>query len=140
MRARATRAMVVWALGVAFVAACATLPKDRAQSTAVTGETVTESVAVPRAYAYLKQVQSKISKRWAPPHAASAGGESAVILFEIDREGQIKEPSIEKSSGNAVYDQSALRAVIEASPFSPLPPEFTAPSLRVHFRFDFTAP
>ena len=44
---------------------------------------------------------------------------------------------VEKSSGNTLYDQSAVRAVMEASPFPPLPPEFKASSLRVHFGFEF---
>ncbi len=86
---------------------------------------------------YLRQLQSKISQSWAPPRAATAGGERAIVVFEIGRDGQIKEPAVEKSSGNRIYDQSALRAVMEASPFPPLPPEFRAPSLRVHFGFEF---
>ena len=86
---------------------------------------------------YLRQIQAKISERWVPPRAAAHGGERVIILFEIDREGRIKEPSLERSSGNSLYDQSALRAVSEASPFPPLPPEFKAPSLRVHFGFEF---
>jgi protein TonB len=86
---------------------------------------------------YLRQLQAKISERWAPPRGSVAGGERVVVLFEIGRDGQIKEPAVEKSSGNAIYDQSALRAVTEASPFPPLPPEFKAPSLKVHFGFEF---
>lgn len=86
---------------------------------------------------YLRQITAKISDRWAPPRAAVAGGEKAVVVFEIGRDGSIKEPAVERSSGNALYDQSALRAVMEASPFPPLPPEFKAPSLRVHFGFEF---
>jgi TonB family protein len=86
---------------------------------------------------YLRQLQAKISERWAPPRASVAGGERVVVLFEIGRDGQIKEPAVEKSSGNALYDQSALRAVTEAGPFPPLPPEFKAPSLKVHFGFEF---
>ena len=86
---------------------------------------------------YLRQLQAKISERWTPPRGAAAGGERAVVVFEIGRDGQIKEPSVERSSGNAIYDQSALRAIMEASPFPPLPPEFRAPSLRVHFGFEF---
>ncbi|MBI4012465.1 MAG: TonB C-terminal domain-containing protein [Candidatus Rokubacteria bacterium] len=86
---------------------------------------------------YLRQLQAKISERWAPPRGATAGGERAVVVFEIGRDGQIKEPSVERSSGNAIYDQSALRAIMDASPFPPLPPEFRAPSLRVHFGFEF---
>jgi protein TonB len=60
-----------------------------------------------------------------------------VVLFEIQRDGQVRDPLVEKSSGNNLYDQSALRAVMEASPFPPLPPEFKASSLRVHFGFEF---
>ena len=72
----------------------------------------------------------------APSGAAATGGERVVVYFEIDRDGQVREPKVEQSSGNALYDQSALRAVIEASPFPPLPPEFKASSLNVHFGFD----
>jgi TonB family protein len=86
---------------------------------------------------YLRQLQNKITEKWVPPRGASVGGEKAIVLFEIDREGQIKEPSVEKSSGNAIYDQSAVRAILEASPFPPLPQGFPGRSLRVHFGFEY---
>jgi TonB family protein len=87
---------------------------------------------------YLRQIQSKISEKWSTPRAAAAGGERAVVLFQIGRDGKlVKEPEVEKSSGNALYDQSALRAVIEADPFPPLPADFKAPSLKVHFGFEY---
>lgn len=86
---------------------------------------------------YLRQLQNKITEKWVPPRGATAGGEKAIVLFEIDREGQIKEPSVERSSGNAIYDQSAVRAVLEASPFPPLPQGFPGRSLRVHFGFEY---
>jgi TonB family protein len=87
---------------------------------------------------YLRQIQAKIGERWTPPRAAAHGGERAVVLFEIERDGQVREPILERGSGNTLYDQSALRAVREASPFPPLPQEFKASSLRVHFGFEFT--
>jgi TonB family protein len=43
---------------------------------------------------------------------------------------------VEKTSGNTFYDQAAVRAILEASPFPPLPEEWTRPSLRVMFRFE----
>jgi protein TonB len=86
---------------------------------------------------YLRQLQNKITEKWQPPRGASVGGEKAIVLFEIDREGQIKEPSVERSSGNAIYDQSAVRAVLDASPFPPLPQGFPGRSLRVHFGFEY---
>jgi TonB family protein len=104
--------------------------------TASTGSIAVDASDFPFTY-YLRLIQSKIGERWSPPRAAAAGGERVVVLFEIQRDGQVREPQVERSSGNAIYDQSALRAIMEASPFPPLPPEFKASSLRVHFGFEF---
>jgi len=84
---------------------------------------------------YLRQIQTKISERWTPPQTVTAGGARAVIRFEIGRDGHVSGQVLERSSGDAGYDQSALRAVAEASPLPPLPAEFKAASLRVHFGF-----
>jgi len=44
---------------------------------------------------------------------------------------------IEKSSGNSVYDQAAVRAVMAASPLPKLPDEWVGGSvLRLHISFD----
>lgn len=87
---------------------------------------------------YLRQIQQKVSEKWVPPARPAERGLHVVVLFEISRDGRVTNPKVEKSSGNAWYDQSALRAVMEATPFPPLPQEFQAPSLRVHFGFDFS--
>jgi len=104
--------------------------------TTSTGSIAVDASDFPFTY-YLRLIQSKIGERWSPPRAAAAGGERTVVLFEIQRDGQVREAVLERSSGNALYDQSAVRAVTEASPFPPLPPEFKASSLRVHFGFEF---
>jgi TonB family protein len=111
------------------------LGRPNATSTS-TGSIAVDASDFPFTY-YLRLIQSKIGERWAPPRAAAAGGERVVVLFEIQRDGQVREPQVERSSGNSIYDQSAVRAVLEASPFPPLPPEFKASSLRVHFGFEF---
>jgi TonB family protein len=105
-------------------------------ATTSTGSIAVDASDFPFTY-YLRLIQSKIGERWAPPRAGATGGERVIVLFEIQRDGQVREPTVERSSGNALYDQSALRAVTEASPFPPLPPEFKAASLRVHFGFEF---
>lgn len=87
---------------------------------------------------YLRQIQQKISEKWVPPARPPERGLRVVVLFEIARDGQLASFKVEKSSGDAWYDQSALRAVTEATPFPPLPQEFQAQSLRVHFGFDFS--
>ena len=86
---------------------------------------------------YLRQIQQKVSEKWVHPARTAERGLRVLVLFEISRDGQIATPEVEKSSGNVWYDQSALRAVMDAAPFPPLPQEFQAESLRVHFGFDF---
>jgi TonB family protein len=86
---------------------------------------------------YLRQLHAKVSERWRRPPLVATEQTSAVIYFEIDREGQIRgEPKVKQSSGNEVYDQSALRAVVESVPFPPLPREFPGQYLKVNFGFD----
>jgi protein TonB len=86
---------------------------------------------------YLRQIQQKVSEKWVPPARESEPGNRVVVLFEIGRDGQVRASKIERSSGNTIYDQSALRAVMDANPFPPLPQQFPAHSLRVHFGFEF---
>ena len=86
---------------------------------------------------YLRQLHAKVSERWRRPPLVATEQTSAVIYFEIDREGQVRgDPKVKQSSGNEVYDQSALRAVIDSVPFPPLPREFPGQYLKVNFGFD----
>jgi TonB family protein len=86
---------------------------------------------------YLQQVQRKVSENWTPPPRGSST--RAVVVFEIGRDGQLRRaPAVETSSGNAVYDHAAVRAVANANPFPQLPPEFKEPLLRIHLGFDFS--
>lgn len=84
---------------------------------------------------YLRQIQQKVSERWRAPITGTTPGSRSVVLFEIQRDGRIRHPIVEQTSGDALFDQSALRAIMEAGPFPPLPQEFKASSLRVHFGF-----
>ena len=60
-----------------------------------------------------------------------------MIYFEIDREERVRgQPKIKQSSGNELYDQSALRAVLESIPFPPLPRDFPGQYLKVNFGFN----
>lgn len=87
----------------------------------------------PYAY-YVRQVQSKITERW---QGRALEGRQPVAVFEIGRDGQVGRLKIEISSGNAYYDQIALRAITEAAPFPPLPEGFPGQVLRVHLGFNF---
>ena len=85
---------------------------------------------------YLSRVQAKVTERWADK---AIPGQQPVAVFEINRDGRVTGLAIEKPSGNPYYDQAALRAITEAAPFPPLPPEFSGPVLRVHLGFNFSA-
>ncbi len=85
---------------------------------------------------YLSRVQRKVAERWAEQPRISEPAQRPLIFVEILRDGSIKPPRVEKSSGNALYDQAALRAITEASPFPPLPQEWDRPTLRILFGFE----
>jgi protein TonB len=84
---------------------------------------------------YLRQVQGKISERW---EGQARDGAQPQVVFEIARDGTISGLKVEKSSGNPLYDQAALRAITDATPFPRLPEEFRDSFLRVHLGFDYS--
>jgi protein TonB len=88
---------------------------------------------------YLSIIQRKVTEKWVQPSRGIEPSLSVQVLFEIARDGQVTSYKVERSSGNQWYDQSALRAVIEANPFPQLPEGFAGQSLRVHLGFDYKA-
>jgi periplasmic protein TonB len=85
---------------------------------------------------YLRQVLAKVQDAWQRQGQMAEPTQKPLVLVEIQRDGSIAAPRIEKSSGNAFYDQAALRAIMDARPFPRLPEDWTRPSLRVMFSFD----
>lgn len=87
----------------------------------------------PYAY-YIRQIQQKIQERWT---GRAIPGQQPAVVFEIRRDGRLNVVAIDRTSGNAYYDQVALRAINDASPFPPLPDEFKKSVLRVGLQFVF---
>jgi len=85
---------------------------------------------------YLRQVLQKVEQEWQRQNQPNEPQQKPQIYVEILRDGSIKPPAIHKSSGNAFYDNAALRAVMGAGPFPKLPDDWTKPSLRILFTFD----
>lgn len=85
---------------------------------------------------YLAALRNKIGSRWVPPQGVS-GPITATLYFRIGRDGQVSMSEIEKSSGYAFFDQTALRALLSATPLPPLPAGYTDQYLGVHFGFEF---
>jgi protein TonB len=68
---------------------------------------------------YLDRMVALIRSRWTRP--AVAVGTRTTLHFVISKNGAIGELEIRQPSGIPVFDQTAVRAVSEASPLPPLP-------------------
>lgn len=63
---------------------------------------------------YLRAINDKISRNW---EGQAREGAQPTVVFEIGRDGKVTALKVEKSSGNPLYDQAALRAIADATPF-----------------------
>jgi colicin import membrane protein len=60
--------------------------------------------------------------------------ESTIVVI-IDKEGNVQKQKLDKKSGNAIYDQSAMRAIKKAEPFPPIPKELGEDTLEFEMHF-----
>lgn len=90
---------------------------------------------------YLTLVEGHISRNWNPTQLGFGGQaeRGCVVHFVIQENGAIAEVIVEETSGIALYDREALRAVTAANPLPPLPRGFGASSLGVSFIFTLRA-
>jgi len=71
---------------------------------------------------YYAKITDQIRQEWIYPDTGEKNME-AVIAVKIAKDGSVTIQKIEKSSGNALFDRSALRALAKASPVQPPPYE-----------------
>jgi len=83
---------------------------------------------------YLKAIADRLDRQWKPPQEFQPDTVCQVI-FVIGRGGDISGSQIAKSSGDQLFDQLALRAVLYANPLPPLPNGFPDDTLKVHMKF-----
>jgi len=69
---------------------------------------------------YYALISRKIWGEWIYPDFGSSGLE-VIISMKIEKDGRIVSHEIEKPSGNALFDRSAMNAVAKASPLPPPP-------------------
>lgn len=112
----------------------APVPEDTDQM--ATGDIMLDGQDFPFAY-YLVTMKRKIAALWRVQGASSSEPRYCRVNFRVGRNGSIQSPSIEMSSGNFLFDQAALRAVVQASPLPPLPGGFADDYLGVHFSFAY---
>ncbi|TLN18942.1 TonB C-terminal domain-containing protein, partial [bacterium] len=88
-----------------------------------------------RATSYYNQLWDHIRQFWQLPPGVAGSGLFATVSVTLARDGAVKKSVLEKSSGNAVFDQSALNAIIRAGKMPPIPAEFPDDFIEVGFRF-----
>lgn len=71
---------------------------------------------------YLDELEARIKGQWRPPKFLATAKLRVRVVVLIDSSGSIIKKSIVQSSGNGVFDESALAAIDGAQPLSP-PPE-----------------
>ena len=85
--------------------------------------------------AYADLVVQRVTQKWETNGLAGLQVPVAVITFDILRDGSVRNSKIAQRSGNNTLDYSALRAVMDAGPFPPLPYNYSGSSTSVELRF-----
>ena len=81
------------------------------------------------ATAYLDQIERRITIAWRLPSGAE--GLKVSLRFNLARNGRVSKLRVEKSSGNANFDFTAVEAVRHANPFPRPPKSFPIGDLRI---------
>jgi protein TonB len=88
---------------------------------------------------YVDAVRNRVSSNWLQstidPSVRFAP--RAIVTFQILRDGRIVNVQLLKSSGNSSVDLSAIRAIQNSTPVTPLPSEYSGNSVSVEFWFEF---
>jgi TonB family protein len=87
--------------------------------------------------AYYDRIWAQIRSSWVPQGVTSQASLITVVGIRIAASGEIEQFWIEKGSGNAYYDQSALRAIRKANPLPALPNELSDAPLEVGVNFRY---
>ena len=83
---------------------------------------------------YMVNVKEKLQKNWQPPDFLEEG--HVRVLFKINSKGEIISSSIIESSGDEIYDESAIEAIKKSQPFGNFPPQSVRESITINYSFD----
>ncbi|MBF0611651.1 MAG: energy transducer TonB [Magnetococcales bacterium] len=88
---------------------------------------------------YFRGVKHRIEQVWVYPNSAKKNRQTGNLLLEftIDREGNMVEIELLRSSGVSLLDDAAIKAISKAGPFPPLPNEWNKQQLRVKVTFEY---
>ncbi len=91
---------------------------------------------------YVAATKRRVQQNWLQntidPNVRAARTAKTTMQFTILRDGTIKDIKMVQSSGNASMDNSAMRALLGASPLQALPSDYSGSSVNVLFDFDLS--
>ncbi|MBN2125887.1 MAG: energy transducer TonB [Deltaproteobacteria bacterium] len=115
-------------------------PKDKDQGRVEGGEeTISLETKDERYVSYTRLIKGRIMRHWRYPPAARENliEGRLMLVFSLERSGDMVRARILHSSGYDILDQEALRAIGAASPFPAFPDHITAKRLHIKARFDY---
>lgn len=83
---------------------------------------------------YMENVRNKLQKNWVAPDFLEEG--HIRVLFKIDRQGNVISGDILESSGNALFDESAVNAIHKSEPFGEFPANSPRQTITINYSFD----
>ena len=88
---------------------------------------------------YAKVIKDKIFNYWIYPLSAKKNliQGNLLIIFRLDRNGNLIECNVDQSSGHETLDIHALKAIKMANPFPPFPENITVQFLTIHASFTY---
>lgn len=91
----------------------------------------------PTYHPYTKVIKEKIFNSWIYPLSAQQNfiQGSLLIVFRLDKNGNLIDCNIDRSSGHEILDTQALKAIRLANPFPPFPENITVQVLNINASF-----
>jgi len=83
---------------------------------------------------YAKLLVDKVGRAWRTSDLRNVS-QTAGVTFTLKRDGSVSHVHITQPSGNTTLDFSAQRAIFDASPFPPLPPQYPRSDAEVEMLF-----
>lgn len=87
--------------------------------------------------AYQKKTFDKVVRAWKAPAAVQIPevGKKTVVQAVFKKDGTLVSAMVSMKTGKKGWDEAALAAVKAAAPFDPLPGNYGAAVIEVHFHF-----
>lgn len=95
----------------------------------------TSNVQVKQTFSdYMDNVQTKLKNNWRPPDFMENC--HIRVVFKVNRDGKIISKNIVESSGNDVYDESAIVALMKSQPFEKFPESTARETITINYTFE----